>query len=30
MPHDDLIFEAPGPGTWTLDNGHIPVPMTRF
>jgi hypothetical protein len=22
MPQDELTFEAPGPGTWMLDNQH--------
>ncbi len=30
MQRNDLTFEAPGPGTWMLDNQHIAVPMTRF
>lgn len=30
MPRYEMTFEAPGPGRWTQDDGHIPVPMTRF
>ena len=29
-PRADLKFEAPGPGSWILDNTHFPMPMTRF
>jgi rifampicin phosphotransferase len=27
---DDLKFEAPGVGKWTLDNQHWPNPLSRF
>ena len=26
----DLIFEAPGPGTWILDTQHVPVPRPLY
>jgi phosphohistidine swiveling domain-containing protein len=26
----DLRFEAPGPGSWTLDSVHFPRPATRY
>ena len=25
-----LVFEAPGPGTWTLDPVHFPRPVTKY
>jgi pyruvate,water dikinase len=30
MPQNELTFEAPGPGTWILDNQHNPTPIPRF
>ena len=30
MPNDGLKFDAPGPGTWILDNQHNPTPISRF
>ncbi|MCH7984693.1 MAG: hypothetical protein IIC28_12070 [Chloroflexi bacterium] len=27
---EKLVFEAPGPGTWVLDNQHFPNPLSRF
>lgn len=30
MPNDELKFDAPGPGTWILDNQHNPTPISRF
>lgn len=30
IPADDLRFEAPGPGSWILDNQHNPMPISRF
>ncbi|MDQ3931532.1 MAG: PEP-utilizing enzyme [Actinomycetota bacterium] len=29
-PQQVLSFEAPGPGSWTLDTAHFPQPATRF
>ena len=28
-PHEELTWEPPGPGSWSLDKGHIPRPCTR-
>jgi pyruvate,water dikinase len=29
-PPNELTFEPPGPGTWTLDGVHHPRPLTRY
>src|SRR5436190_10009278 len=26
----ELRFDAPGPGSWTLDSVHFPRPLTRY
>ena len=26
---DRLVFEAPGPGSWSLDKTHVPRPATK-
>ncbi|HUP84214.1 MAG TPA: PEP-utilizing enzyme [Acidimicrobiales bacterium] len=26
----ELVFEPPGPGSWTVDKGHFPYPYTKF
>jgi pyruvate,water dikinase len=27
---EELVWEPPGPGDWSLDKGHVPRPLTRF
>lgn len=29
-PHEELVWEPPGPGSWSLDKSHVPRPLTRF
>ena len=29
-PHEELTWEPPGPGSWSLDKGHVPRPLTAF
>lgn len=29
-PHRELVWEPPGPGSWNLDKGHVPRPLSRF
>lgn len=29
-PHEELVWEPPGPGSWSLDKGHVPRPLSAF
>ena len=29
-PHEELVWEPPGPGSWDLDKGHVPRSVTHF